>query len=460
MAERRKALGLSQEKLAELVGVDTSTIRRWEKGTVTPQPWLRDKIARQLQIPLEELHELLTTGVGSHDTRAEATASRPVPTSVLLPLIVDGRTVLVPVDPHALPHTGPNSGPDDESIARSTNDFAEQDVMSSLDRRSMLKYGLAVSALPALGPEHDDQVTAAMTDARRYLDHGVVDHLRSQLDLVKADDGTLGPASTTPIVLGVLAAVEDHARDVKPDVRRALLELGADAAEFAGFLNRDARNLSDALYWHDRAMEWAQAAGNLPMQGYILLKKAQLSYDDREPARMLTLTQAARQGPWQLPRRVQAEAAQQQARAEAMLGARIDEVERQLDQARSLLSADHGADESPLSTHYGPLLLTMQTALAYSEAGNPCKAVEVYDRELTEQRFSPRDYGFFLSLKAGSLALAGEPDEAARVGLDSAARATRTGSDRTFNELARVVASLKPWQHRPAVRDLARAVPT
>ena len=35
-----------------------------------------------------------------------------------------------------------------------------------------------------------------------------------------------------------------------------------------------------AEYWRDRAMEWAQAAGDGPMQGYVLLKKSQAAWDD------------------------------------------------------------------------------------------------------------------------------------------------------------------------------------
>lgn len=297
-----------------------------------------------------------------------------------------------------------------------------------------------------------------MEDARRYLDTSVTDYLRRQLVLCKADDGTLGPVKTLPMVLGILGAVEEHARDVKPAVRRELLNVGADSAEFAGWLYRDARDMLRALYWHDRAVEWAQEAGNIPMQGYVLLKKSQLAYDEREPLRMLTLAQAVQNGPWQLPGRVQAEAVQQEARAEAMLGAPRATVERKLDQARQLLTTNRGDDGSALSAHYTEALLHMQTAVCYAEAGEPRRAVDLYDRSLTEDSFSPRDYGFFLSWMASSLALAGEPDQAATTGMESAARAGDAGSKRTKQELIRVLDVLKPWQNRPAVRGLQEAV--
>ncbi|MFL6142512.1 MAG: helix-turn-helix transcriptional regulator [Labedaea sp.] len=59
LARRRKALGHSQEDLAALVGVDRTTIIRWERAETEPQPWLRRKLANHLHLTPEELSELL-----------------------------------------------------------------------------------------------------------------------------------------------------------------------------------------------------------------------------------------------------------------------------------------------------------------------------------------------------------------------------------------------------------------
>lgn len=193
------------------------------------------------------------------------------------------------------------------------------------------------------------------------------------------------------------------------------------------------------------------------MQGYVLLKKSQLAYDEREISRMLTLAQAVQSGPWSIPMRVQAEAVQQEARAEAMLGASVDTVERKLDRARQLLGSSRD-EASMLGVHYTDTLLTMQIAICYAEAGEPSRAVELYVQSLTEDSFSPRDYGFFLSWMAASLALAGEPDHAATIGMESAMRATSTNSRRTQKELMRVLDILDPWKNRTAVKELHDAV--
>lgn len=55
----RKAAGLSQERLAERLSVERSTVQRWEAGQSTPQPWHRPELATVLSISHDRLAELL-----------------------------------------------------------------------------------------------------------------------------------------------------------------------------------------------------------------------------------------------------------------------------------------------------------------------------------------------------------------------------------------------------------------
>lgn len=59
LAQRRKAVGYSQEALAAMLGVDRSTVVRWEAALTEPQPWLRLKLADALGVTVEDLRELL-----------------------------------------------------------------------------------------------------------------------------------------------------------------------------------------------------------------------------------------------------------------------------------------------------------------------------------------------------------------------------------------------------------------
>lgn len=59
LAARREALGFTQETLAQELGVELSTTGRWERGTLTPQPWRRPDLAKVLKVSLDELDILL-----------------------------------------------------------------------------------------------------------------------------------------------------------------------------------------------------------------------------------------------------------------------------------------------------------------------------------------------------------------------------------------------------------------
>ena len=59
LGARRKALGLTQESLAERLRVERSTVARWEQGTSTPRPWHRRRLAEALDLTPDELARLL-----------------------------------------------------------------------------------------------------------------------------------------------------------------------------------------------------------------------------------------------------------------------------------------------------------------------------------------------------------------------------------------------------------------
>lgn len=59
LAQRRKSAGFTQETLAEHLGVERSTVGRWESAETEPQAWLRPKLARAFKITGEELQAAL-----------------------------------------------------------------------------------------------------------------------------------------------------------------------------------------------------------------------------------------------------------------------------------------------------------------------------------------------------------------------------------------------------------------
>jgi tetratricopeptide (TPR) repeat protein/transcriptional regulator with XRE-family HTH domain len=93
LAQRRKALGLTQEALASLLDVERSTVVRWERGETEPLLWIRPKLARALRVSPDRLGELLDGA--SSDTGWGPDGTGPAP----------GRDGAVSAVPRQLPAT-------------------------------------------------------------------------------------------------------------------------------------------------------------------------------------------------------------------------------------------------------------------------------------------------------------------------------------------------------------------
>lgn len=436
---------LSQDVVAGWLSLTQPQLSRIESGRAIEDLGRLIPYARALGIPRELLWFKLPD-----DDAVDSDTTPPL----TLPVIVGGQSILLPIDVAAARAQGLDAVLDqladpDEAAQRLDNLPFPVHVPSQRNR--------AIQALTASDLAELTQLAAALDDARRYLDGSVVQLFRQQLDRSKADDGNRGPTSALPIVLGILGAISQRVREVKPDIRRQLLLLGADGAEFAGWLYRDLQDSASATFWYDRAMEWAQAANDTAMQGYVLLKKAQMAYDERDVHRLVSLAEAAHQGPWMLPPVIKAEVIQQHAMGLAMSGESLSAVERQMQAAQEALPQTAPDEQAPYFTMD---TLLLRQATCYIEAGKPAKAALLFDQVLAGGALSRRDGGLFRARRATALALSGEPDEAAKVGLQAAQTARETNSERTVRILVDTVHALKPWSSRPGPRALKQAVLT
>jgi tetratricopeptide (TPR) repeat protein/transcriptional regulator with XRE-family HTH domain len=83
LVQRRKAMGLTQEQLAELLGVERTTVVRWERGQTQPQPWLQPRLARALRVSADHIEELLAAdGVLASSLGPAAAVPRQLPPAV------------------------------------------------------------------------------------------------------------------------------------------------------------------------------------------------------------------------------------------------------------------------------------------------------------------------------------------------------------------------------------------
>ncbi len=109
LVQARKAAGYTQESFAEALGVDRSTVARWEAGGHEPLPYLRPKIARLLSVSRDKLKELLwlppwmnggavVPAVESREPSDHVLS----PGNLLLPVVIDGHPTFLPLDVSAL----------------------------------------------------------------------------------------------------------------------------------------------------------------------------------------------------------------------------------------------------------------------------------------------------------------------------------------------------------------------
>ncbi|MEU5786797.1 helix-turn-helix transcriptional regulator [Micromonospora purpureochromogenes] len=96
LCQRRKALGYSQERLAEVLGVERSTVVRWENAETDPQPWHRTGIASALGVTLEQLDDMLVdVSVAAHRGQAMGNdTGNPASSAARPELLNDLRTFL------------------------------------------------------------------------------------------------------------------------------------------------------------------------------------------------------------------------------------------------------------------------------------------------------------------------------------------------------------------------------
>jgi DNA-binding XRE family transcriptional regulator len=74
LAERRKVVGYTQEQLALSLGVERTTVVRWEAGETTPQPWCRPKLAKALAVSVDELDTMLAEGQSVEHGRSRSSS--------------------------------------------------------------------------------------------------------------------------------------------------------------------------------------------------------------------------------------------------------------------------------------------------------------------------------------------------------------------------------------------------
>jgi hypothetical protein len=120
----------------------------------------------------------------------------------------------------------------------------------------------------------------------------VISYFRCLLNEQFTAGRMLGPRQLIAMTLAqiqVLGRLRRHAPTGTADDAVRLL---ARYAEFAGRLHQDAGGSIAAMYWSDRATDWAQAAGDYQMVAYLMVRKSNIALLNQDAREVIALAAA------------------------------------------------------------------------------------------------------------------------------------------------------------------------
>jgi len=264
LADRRRAVGHTQESLAALLGVERSTVVRWEAGETEPLPVHRPKLAEALAVSLDKLHELLAT---LDDVPAQHSDA------LLLSLLGNLTSI---------------------QIGTLMERFTAMDIAS---RREVLQELLLMSGATLLEPVRRwlaQALTVVPLITPESVGNDALDALENAVVLFcQWDASGLGGQRRKAVVGQLKAVTETLQESPSPAVSQRLFEIMADLAQLAGWMAYDQNLPGVAQRYYLLGLGACQEARSPVLGAKILGDMAQLSIKYRHHEDSLDLVRTA-----------------------------------------------------------------------------------------------------------------------------------------------------------------------
>ena len=445
LAQRRKALGFTQEALADHLKVERSTVRRWESGESDPQALTCPKLAKALQLSAAQLDELLWD-------------ARPVmqhgPAGGVQYHGVAGPVAQVQLETIGMdrPGLGRHDGALGLAIVHLGELHSETDDMN---RRELLRLFSMAGALLALSPAQTEQTAQSDVNSNNLRNAVLVGNdaqMNSSLWRVFATAAS--KAQVLPLVREQLAVLTT--RLAEPHERRThqrLCALASDLFQLAGEIFFDADRYTDAAHCYTLAASAGKEAGAFDLWACALTRHAFVAVYDRQftdAIPMLDLAaNLARRGDPALSTRYWVAAVQ----AETFAGlGELDRCQRALDtaeQVRGLTGEAHNGgwlrfDGSRLAEERGTCYVTL---------GRPDLAESALTNALAGTLTARRRASVLTDLAAVG-AQRRDPDQVVAFADAALEAAHQTGSGVIRNKLRTLQPRLAPLLSNKQVRQL------
>jgi transcriptional regulator with XRE-family HTH domain len=313
LAARRIQQGHTQETLAAVLGVERSTVERWENGRRRPRPGTRPALAAALGVSVDELDHMLAEP--PHGSGPSPAASAPETIGLVAAPSADPR--------HGTSERRSSIEPVGDWLARSESGETEH-----MHRREALRLFSMFGALLALDPGEQEQVQPVDLSGHARLNH----HLWQAFALAASKSDVL------PMVRGhQQSLIEALAGPHRIGTRQELCALIADVYQLAGEIFFDRNDYTSAADCYTLAAEAGKDAAAFDLWACALTRHAFISmyegaFSEAEPMLELAASLAKRGDPEMSTRHWVAAV---QAEAYAGLGD-LDACQRALDTAEEV----------------------------------------------------------------------------------------------------------------------------
>ncbi len=234
--------------------------------------------------------------------------------------------------------------------------------------------------------------------------------------------------------------------------RAEALEFACRFMEFCGWIHQDAGDLPAAMFWTDRAFDYAMELCDRRTIAYTLMRKSAIATEAGNPAQGLGIANFALSDPGVLTPRLRAVILRQRAHAHAALH-EPTEVARDADNALAEAVAGISQGEEDRAPYCSPTYVAMEAGQSMVIAGQPQNALDVLAKSHSEwsDRAQVRDYALCVSRLATAYAAADEFDQACETAEEAISLAYGIGSRRVIRQLSELFTTLGRWRSDPVI---------
>lgn len=327
LSDARKAAGYSQESLAEQLGIDRTTVQRWESGQATPQPLQRANLATALSMTGDSLETIL----GTRPSELQVSSISRSPLETAPPAFSD-------------------------SPACSGNLLGLLDAARPLVDDTLASTTLSPSRLDLI----EERVAAHLVTYTRTAPAFMLSALASDIVEIQAIAAVRQPAMAQVRLSETLAVLALLAAD-------ALMKLG---------------EIRRSRYWYGTARLASDDTGNLQLQARVRAQEAMLPYYYGDVGQAVELARSAQALLPGVASQPTALAAAAEARALAKLGD-APGAEHAMDTAQRYVDQTDSLEASDAAFHFNRKRLLMYLSGTLSYLDKPAQARRVQEEALS-----------------------------------------------------------------------------